>query len=136
MRGGGLGHDGTCNFLCQSSSFNDTDDIVRPATKKIRLLIRRVNAPNINFVIILTVVSWPSSTCSITNFRETHTYLTEDVVVTAAVMAILVSVSRDPVDDFLVLAPLTLLFSITVGVLRSGCTATESTENNGGRSQV
>lgn len=53
--------------------------------------------------------------------------LTEDVVVTAAVMAILVSVSRDPVDDFLVLAPLTLLFSITVGVLRGGCTATEST---------
>lgn len=82
------------------------------------------------------MASWPSSTCSIANFRETHTYLTEDVVVTAAVMAILVSVSRDPVDDFLVLAPLTLLFSITVGVLRGGCTATESTENNGGRSQV
>ena len=136
MGGGGLGHDGTCNFLCQSSRFHDTDDIVRPATKKIRLLIRRVNAPYVSFVIILTLVSWPSTPCSIINFRETHTYLTEDVVVTAAVMAILVSVSRDPVDDFLVLAPLTLLFSITVGVLRGGCTATESTENNGGRSQV
>ena len=39
---------------------------------------------------------------------------------TAAVMAILVSVSSDPVDDFLVLTPLTVLLSITVEVLRGG----------------
>ena len=81
------------------------------------------------------MASWPSSTSLIPNFGESHTYLTEDVVVTAAVMAILVSVSRDPVDDFLVLAPLTL-FSITVEVLRGGCTATVSTESNGGTSQI
>lgn len=39
-----------------------------------------------------------------------------DVVVTAAVMAMLVSVSSEPVDDFLVLTPLTLSLSITVEV--------------------
>lgn len=43
-----------------------------------------------------------------------------DVVVTAAVMAILVRVSREPVDDFLVLTPLTVLLSITADVLSGG----------------
>jgi len=43
-----------------------------------------------------------------------------DVVVTAAVIAILVSVSREPVDDFLVLTPLTVLLSITADVLSGG----------------
>ena len=35
-------------------------------------------------------------------------------------MAILVSVSREPVDDFLVLTPLTVLLSITADVLSGG----------------
>lgn len=43
-----------------------------------------------------------------------------DVGVTAAVIAILVSVSREPVDDFLVLTPLTVLLSITADVLSGG----------------
>ena len=47
-------------------------------------------------------------------------YFTEDVVVTAAVIAMLVSVSSEPVDDFLVLNPLTLLLSITADVLSGG----------------
>ena len=47
-------------------------------------------------------------------------YFTEDVVVTAAVIAMLVSVSSEPVDDFLVLTPLTLLLSITADVLSGG----------------
>ena len=47
-------------------------------------------------------------------------YILVDVVVTAAVIAILVSVSKEPVDDFLVLTPLTLLLSITAEVLSGG----------------
>ena len=47
-------------------------------------------------------------------------YFPVDVVVTAAVMAILVRVSREPVDDFLVLTPLTVLLSITADVLSGG----------------
>lgn len=47
-------------------------------------------------------------------------YFPVDVVVTAAVIAILVSVSREPVDDFLVLTPLTVLLSITADVLSGG----------------
>ena len=35
-------------------------------------------------------------------------------------MAILVRVSREPVDDFLVLTPLTVLLSITADLLRGG----------------
>lgn len=42
------------------------------------------------------------------------------MVVTAAVIAILVSVSKEPVDDFLVLTPLTLLLSITAEVVSGG----------------
>ena len=57
------------------------------------------------------------------------TYLTEGVIVTAAVMAILVSVSRDPVDDFLFLTPLTLLLSITADMLRGGWNTVVLTEN-------
>lgn len=57
-------------------------------------------------------------------------YLTDDIVVTAAVMAILVRVSSDPVDDFLVLTPLTLLLSITVEVLSGGGMTLVLTENN------
>ena len=52
-------------------------------------------------------------------------------MVTAAVMAILVSVSSDPVDDFLVLTPLTLLLSITVDVLSGGGRTLVSTEKKG-----
>ena len=48
------------------------------------------------------------------------TYFPVDVGVTAAVIAILVSVSREPVDDFLVLTPLTVLLSITADVLSGG----------------
>lgn len=52
---------------------------------------------------------------------------TEDVVVTAAVIAMLVSVSSEPVDDFLVLTPLTLLLSITAEVLSGGVNTLVST---------
>ena len=54
-------------------------------------------------------------------------YFTEDVVVTAAVIAMLVSVSSEPVDDFLVLTPLTLLLSITADVLSGGVKTLVST---------
>ena len=54
-------------------------------------------------------------------------YFTEDAVVTAAVIAMLVSVSSEPVDDFLVLTPLTLLLSITAEVLSGGVNTLVST---------
>lgn len=54
-------------------------------------------------------------------------YFTEDAVVTAAVIAMLVSVSSEPVDDFLVLTPLTLLLSITAEVLSGGVKTLVST---------
>lgn len=57
-------------------------------------------------------------------------YFPVDVVVTAAVIAILVSVSKEPVDDFLVLMPLTLLLSITAEVLSGGGKALVLTANN------
>ena len=57
-------------------------------------------------------------------------YFPVDVVVTAAVIAILVSVSKELVDDFLVLTPLTLLLSITAEVLSGGGRALVLTVNN------
>ena len=42
-------------------------------------------------------------------------------------MAMLVSVSSEPVDDFLVLTPLTLLLSITADVLSGGVNTLVST---------
>ena len=52
--------------------------------------------------------------------KPTYTYFPDDEVVMAAVIAMLVSVSSEPVDDFLVRTPVTLLLSITVDVLRVG----------------
>lgn len=54
-----------------------------------------------------------------------------EVVVTAAVIAILVSVSKEPVDDFLVLTPLTLLLSITAEVVKGGGRTPALTEKKG-----
>ena len=72
---------------------------------------------------VLGVIIWQCN-------RDLCSYFTEDVVVTAAVMAILVSVSSEPVDDFLVLTPLTLLLSITVEVLSGGVKTLVSTVKN------